>query len=274
MDSPSASLETVTAREEPSGDRAAELLAEAVSRLSAHTSALNSIALRILAIEGCLAELRTGLSRAAQPEGPRWRGSLPRESISKTLAAVPQIRLLSIYGAKGNEEMHELALLGSWARLAEASAIFEFTTLDGRTAVNLAANCAAGGTVFTLDSPSEAGKQVSRLRYEGTSFEASVVQLRGDSAKFDFNRFYGTIDFVFIGGGDKYEIVMNETRIALQLLRGGRGTIAWRGYSHETNAVARALEELHATEPKLAGMRHVEETELVYARVGQPRSTS
>lgn len=273
MDSPSASLETVAAREEPSGDRTAELLAEAVSRLSAHTSALNSIALGILAIEGCLAELRTSLSRTPQPE-PRWRGSLPRESISKTLAAVSQIRLLSIYGVKGNEEMHELALLGSWARLAEASAIFEFTTLDGRTAVNLAANCAAGGTVFTLDSPSEPDKQVSRLRYEGTSFEASVVQLRGDSAKFDFNRFYGTIDFVFIGGGEKYENVINETRIALQLLRGGRGTIAWRGYSQETNAMVRALEELHATEPKLAGMRHVEETEMVYARVRQPRSTS
>lgn len=149
--------------------------------------------------------------------------------------------------------------------------------------MNLAANCAQGGKVFTLDLPREQAaatllpldvrdkvyidKPAPGLRYRGTSFEASIVQLHGDSAAFDFSDFYGAMDFVFIDASHKYEYVMNDSRIALRLLRDGRGVIAWHDYTGWWDGVVRALEELHATEPRLAGMRHIEGTDLVYARV-------
>ena len=261
-----------------------ELLAETASRVSAHTSALNSVALRLLALDGRVANLAAKALRGPQPaDTAKWRGSLPGESSSKTLAAVPKIRLLAVHGVDGNTSLLELALLASLVKIAGARAVFEFGTFDGRTAVNLAANCALGGTVFTLDLPSEQAN-VTRLplddrdkvyidkpapgaRYKGTPFETSIVQLHGDSAAFDFSRFHNATDFVFIDASHKYEYVLNDTRIALRLLRDGRGTIAWHDYTQWWDGVVRALEELHATEPKLAGMRHIEGTDLVYTRV-------
>jgi hypothetical protein len=282
MNSPAGSAGTAPVREDGACDRTAQLLAEAANRLSAHTSALNSVALRMLAIEGGLAGVRAAASHTPAREEAQWGGALPAESSSKTLAAVSRIRLLAIRGVEGNRELEELALLASFARLAGARAIFVFRTLDGRAAVNLAANCATGGTVSTLDLPSD-GDATGRpfnehgtgdmhapppaRCYEGTAFEPSIVQLRGDSAEFDFSRCYGAMDFVLIDGCENYNDVMKDTRTALRLLRDGRGLITWRGYSSGKGGVVRALEELHAAEPKLAGMRHVEGTALVYARV-------
>jgi hypothetical protein len=283
MDSTAASTGTAAVREDRAGDRTAELLAEAASRLSAHTSALNSVALRLLALEGCLAAVPAAASGARAPEKASWRASLPAESSSKTLAAVPKIRLLAIHGVEGNQGMEELALLASFTRLAGAHAVFAFGARDGRAAVNLAANCDPGGMVFTLDLPNEPEdaallplderdsarehKSDPRRCYQGTPFEPCIVRLRGNSAAFDFGRFYGAMDFVFIDGCDRYDRVMNDTQTALRLLRGGQGFIAWRGYTGGRDGVVRALEELHATIPKLAGMRYVERTAVVYARV-------
>lgn len=279
MDSPAASAATAPVCEDHAADRTADLLAEAAHRLSAHTSALHSVALRLLAAEGCLAELSAAAARARPPEERAWSGPLPAESSSKTLAAASKIRLLAMHGVEGNTGMEELALLVAFARLAAARAIFVFPTLDGRTTVNLAANCAPGGMVYTLNlrgaadasrpvdggMPSE--NRAAGLCYTGTPFEPSVVQLHGSSEDFDFSRFYGAMDFVLVDGCGKYERVMNDTRLALRLLRAGRGLIAWRGYSKDRDGVVRALEEQHRSEPKLAGMRHIEGTALVYARV-------
>lgn len=103
-------------REDRADNHTGESVAEAASRVSAHTSALNSVALRLLAIEGRLAELSTRALRERQPAAKAlWRGSLPSESSAKTLAAAPEIQLLAIHGVDGNTSVLELALLASLA---------------------------------------------------------------------------------------------------------------------------------------------------------------
>jgi hypothetical protein len=117
-----------------------------------------------------------------------------------------------------------------------------------------------------------AGKSIWKhsrgLRYEGTPFESSVVQPYGDSMEFNFGPFLGAMDFVFVDASHTYDDVLNHSRMALRLLRNGRGTVAWHGYAARRDGVVRAVDKLYATEPNFAGMRHIDGTELAYARGG------
>jgi len=269
----------------PEAEKTRQLLAETAGRLSAHTSVLHATALRLLALEARVAHLQSSADR--QPSvtaSAPWRGSLPGEPISSTLSAGPSVRLMAIHAVDGNVNLLELCLLATLAKRADACSLFEFGTLDGRTALNLAANAGPKGKVFTLDlrgpqavspqllagarSEVPTKKHARGFRYKGTLFETSIVQLCRYPAKFNFDPLLGAIDFVYIDGSHIYENVLSDSRIALRLLRNGRGTVAWHGYAPISEGVVRALDELHATEPQFAGMRHIEGTDLAYARVG------
>jgi predicted O-methyltransferase YrrM len=287
MNSATTSSRTAAAREDRlDAEKTRELLAETAHRLSAHTSVLHATALRLLALESRMADAQRGSATrvpAAVALAP-WRGALPRQTNSAILSAAPPVRLMAIHTADGNVSLLELCLLAALAKRAGARAVFEFGTFDGRTALGLAANLAPHGKVFTLDLPRPAsaaarlpgdaldrvpaGKDARSLRYEGTPFEKSIVQLYGDLETFDFSPFLGAADFVFIDGLDTHEQITNASRLALRLLRKGRGIVAWHDYAPGCQPVVRALDELYANEPKLAGMLHIEGTDLAYARVG------
>jgi hypothetical protein len=60
--------------------------------------------------------------------------------------------------------------------------------------------------------------------------------------------------------------VRNDSRIALRLLREGRGIILWHDYESWYD-VTRALNELYRT-PEGADLRRIQGTSLVYVRRG------
>ncbi len=225
-----------------------------------------------------------------RPESLPEESNLPALSIAPCKAAdlfAPggEFRLLEMESADGNVSVLELAILAQLVRKFRPSVCFEIGTFDGRTALNFAANAPNDGVVYTLDLPRAAvsatelplargdakyvDKETSGIRFVGTPYEKSIVQLYGDSATFDYAPYLGAVDLVFVDGAHSYEYVLRDTETALKLLREGRGLIVWHDYgSPFWKGVTAALNELRQKNPALKGMRHVETTTLVVASVG------
>lgn len=169
----------------------------------------------------------------------------------------------------------EAWILGVLAR--DAHLLFEFGTATGKTAYLLARNAPADACVITLTLPPEGrtlyqhakGDRESARRvaleessfnsfyYTGTPAESKVTQLYGDSKTLDIAAWRGRCDLVFVDGAHAYSYVINDSRLALQLVAPG-GVILWHDYKRRrgpTRDVMRALEELAREVPlvRLAG---------------------
>lgn len=178
----------------------------------------------------------------------------------------------------GNATVLEMAAIAKLIRLHDPRRLFEIGTFDGRTTLNMAANCSAEAKVYTLDLPASqlasaalpliAGdrryidKPTSGSRYMGTDCEPKIVQLYGDSATFDFSPYYNEVDFVFIDGSHSYDYVISDTERALRLLRNRRGIILWHDYG-SWEGVTKALNQLYSSGDGFRDLQHVEGTTLV-----------
>ena len=163
-------------------------------------------------------------------------------------------------------------------RKSHPSRLFEMGTFDGRTALNMAANSPEDAVVYTLDLPVEKinetalpiasgdaqhiQKDQSGSRYLRTCEKKKIAQLYGDTASFDFSPYFNGMEFVFIDASHSYEYVLNDSRIALRLLKNRRGLILWHDYG-TFDGVTKALNELYAGDPQFKGARHIKETSLV-----------
>jgi len=249
-------LATPVQTEEPSS-----LIAKLISM---QTTALNSVALRLIAVEQALERLYQLLAYAQSPEARRGEKEIiPKIRASEVLCNGIELNLHALDGNIENVSVVELKLILHLYLAGKTRAAFEFGTSDGRTTLNLAANSAVGARVHTLDLVRE------RLgeRFRGTALERKITQLIGETSEFDFSPYFNSMDFVFIDAGHDYRHVRNDSLIALQLLRDGKGTIVWHDYSPSWSGVVEALHELFLIESKLSGMRHIQGTALVYVQV-------
>ena len=190
----------------------------------------------------------------------------------------PSIRLLEMDYARGNVSLHELAILNQWVKAKAPRKIFEMGTFDGRTTLNLSANSPEDSVIFTIDLPKGQmlsarfeleerekemiQKEAAGLRYSGRAEAGKIVQLYGDTASFDFGPYFGTMDFVFVDASHAHAYVLNDSRIALKLLKGGKGMILWHDYA-AWNGVTSALNELYEREPAFRPARRLFGTHLV-----------
>jgi hypothetical protein len=181
----------------------------------------------------------------------------------------------------GNVSVYELFVINTLVQKFAPMNLFEFGTFNGRTALNLAANSPTHARIHTLDLPGTelqgakfALDQIERKYVEkpasgekfGSRPEAQkITQLLGDSAKFDYTPYVSQMDFVFVDASHAYEYVLNDSRVALQMLRNGRGIILWHDYGRPQwwPGVIKALDELHQTNPSFTGLVHIEGTSLV-----------
>jgi predicted O-methyltransferase YrrM len=124
---------------------------------------------------------------------------------------------------------------------------FEIGTSLGRTTWTVARHN-PGLRIFTLDVPPTdmpdqtafelAADDRTYFRpaescgeaFRGTPESASITQLWGDSATFDYSPYAGKIDFVYVDGAHTYEYVKSDTANALRMLS-PTGTIAWDDYT-------------------------------------------
>ena len=205
---------------------------------------------------------------------------IPSVPLEEVLPDAPAVRILEPGGVDGNVSLYELLAIIYLVRRTDPRRLLEIGTFDGRTTLNLAANSSPEARVFTLDLPRASmesaalgvssgdrtfiSKDESGGRFRGRAEGRKITQLLGDSARFDFTPYFGTIDLVFVDGAHSYEYVLNDSHLAARLLRGGEGTIVWHDYG-TWPGVTRALNELFASQRgPFSAMRRIAGSSLVY----------
>jgi hypothetical protein len=183
--------------------------------------------------------------------------------------------------ADGSVSFEELKMISRLVKQKNPSVIFEFGTFEGRTTLNAASHSSAAAKVYTLALPRSLIESTKfeliphEKRYCSSEFmlgrdfkdspySGKICQLLGDSACFDFSPYLSACDMVFIDGSHAYEYVVNDTQIALKLLRNGKGLILWHCYGTVWKGVTRALEEMYVHGGVFADLKHLEGTSLVY----------
>ena len=161
-------------------------------------------------------------------------------------------------------------------RHLRAKRVFEFGTYLGRTTYHLALSDGVE-QVFTLDlDPSgdypkglKIGRAVKAVHerglqghfFHGTPVAGRVVQLHGDSRTFDYAPFAASMDLVFVDGGHTYDLVVNDTKHALDVLKPG-GVIVWHDFAPKGKDVTAFAREFSRERP----LFWIEDTSLlVYA---------
>lgn len=199
--------------------------------------------------------------------------------------SVETLRLAEPEVRSGNMPVSELALICGIIRKEKPRGIFEIGTMNGRTTLNMALNSPADCKIYTLDLPkeglSETQYQISQRFRQLVDKEISgelflnkseqefpeknkITQLFGDSGKFDFSPYENAIDFVFIDGSHDYDYVLNDSEIALKLLRDGKGVILWHDYRAGMEVV-KAIETLRKHYPAL-DIFHIRDSSFAYLR--------
>lgn len=127
--------------------------------------------------------------------------------------------------------------------------IFEFGTFDGATTLRLA-ELAPDAEIVTIDLPETESESLhlgtqTGARFLGTSHEARITQLRGDSRTFDFSAYRDKMDLVVIDAGHDYAAVSADTQNAALMLT-DTGAIVWDDYVPKWTDVVRAVDEFAA----------------------------
>jgi hypothetical protein len=206
---------------------------------------------------------------------------LPQASWSQVLKNSP-VQLAETAKSDGNVRLSELAVLALAAHATPSgSEIIEIGTFDGRTALNLAINAPPGVSIATLDLPPDQPSALAieeserryvdkpapgaRLRNCGGPWRPYadwVVQLRGDSATFDWSPHHGRAGLVFVDGSHAYDYARKDSETAMRLVNPG-GIVLWHDYGI-WSGVTQALEELEAAHR--LGLVNIRGSSLVFWR--------
>ena len=188
-------------------------------------------------------------------------GKLPRVDITQAFPSIEEAEIVLVKPLGADAEtsvtLHEMAILCAIVRSTGAKRILEIGTFDGRTALNLAANAPADGTVTTVDLPADwnsglafevpkyainaTGVPPTGLKYRDTRYVQRVRQVYGDSAALDWSTLDVPFDIVFIDGCHSYDYVVSDTQKALGSVRSG-GLVIWHDYGMIED-VSRAVDE-------------------------------
>jgi predicted O-methyltransferase YrrM len=179
--------------------------------------------------------------------------------------------------SNGNVSLLELLIINTLIAKRAPKVLFEIGTFDGRTSMNMVSNAVKSATLYTLDLPKDdlektvyalhdfdkqyVDKTKSGLRFAGTAYEKQIIQLYGDSAKFDFSPYYGKMEFIFIDGSHAYEYVKNDTAVALKLAADS-ALIIWHDYDPFWMGVVQALDEFLVSGGIFQNIRNVAGTTL------------
>jgi predicted O-methyltransferase YrrM len=258
--------------------------------LSAATAALNLVHLNMLRV--ALTSPRARLRAYADAAFKLYMESLCRDidfvelgDALRVLGIDPinvQGTLVDVGGYRGRPDWERL-FLASVARSRGKRPCFEIGTAAGNTTVLLAANMEAA--VYTLDLPdskeweptltrlgSDDKVRASRKRAEfiEKNPKANIVQLVGDSARFDYREYHDRIGLFFVDGAHSVEYVRSDTMNAAWCCQDD-GVIVWDDFT-TTRDVTTYLRALKAEGVKLFGMRG---TRLAFTRdIGRLREIS
>jgi hypothetical protein len=198
--------------------------------------------------------------------------AVPRAEVGEIAPGPTDVSLIDLEQVNGNTTLLEQLLVLSIAKRRQCKRIFEFGTFDGKTSANLSMNL-PDAQIYTIDlSAGQLGKVALPVGKCDLPFilkartgdklgsSAKVIQLYGDTARFDFSSWYGTCDLVFVDACHEYEYVLNDSEIALKLLAPG-GIVLWHDYGNWLG-VTNALNDLYRRDGRFRNLRHIVATTL------------
>ena len=157
-----------------------------------------------------------------------------------------QIAGLDKVTVDGHVMRHSPLVLCAIAQLLACRTIFEVGTFRGDTSWLLAHNLPQA-RIFTLDLPGPQSAEDARLeitdvdeyfhtwergaRFRDTPEALRITPLVGDSARYDYSRYRGAMDLVYIDASHSYSYVKADTEAALAMLS-PTGTIVWDDYTY------------------------------------------
>ena len=157
---------------------------------------------------------------------------------------------------EGHVSILELLILSAFAsKLNDTQNVLEIGTFDGITSLNCSLN-ANNSKVYTLDLPFDHSldelQDKEYLDYDKDLINSdnrrsdilknlsNVIQLYGDSTKFDFSK--TDYSMAFIDGGHDYQTVKSDTENILKYIN-KPGSVFWHDYD-VTNDVGEYLQEI------------------------------
>lgn len=199
---------------------------------------------------------------------------IPKVELPKILPKNISIQIPEPIAVDGNISFLKTIVINELIKRFNPKNIFEIGTFDGRSTLNMAANCAEETKIYTLDLPKDKleftklqivsddkkyiDKKIIGAKYLGTKYKNKISQLYGDSATFDFSPFYNMVDFIFTDGSHSYEYLLNDSKQALKLLRNKQGIIIWHDYDTVWwDGVTRALNELYIEPNEFKNLKHI-----------------
>jgi hypothetical protein len=176
-----------------------------------------------------------------------------------------QATLFDLGGYRGRPDWERM-FLASVVRSRGKLSCFEIGTAAGNTTVLLASNTQA--TVYTLDLPDAEGWEPSLIRlgsddvvrksrkraeFIGRHPQSNIVELTGDSARFDYSEYHDRIGVFFVDGAHSLEYVRSDTMNAAWCCQDG-GVVIWDDFT-TTRDVTDYVRELKAAGVELFGLK-------------------
>lgn len=131
-------------------------------------------------------------------------------------------------------------LLTALSKKLNKPTCFEIGTWRGESALNMARYA---NHVYTLNLSREEIKQFgfddayANLQGYMCKDNSLITQLWGNSYTFDFSPYKKKNDLVFVDGDHHYTSVVNDTKIAFELIKDEKSVIVWHDYGNGTETV-------------------------------------
>lgn len=173
----------------------------------------------------------------------------------------------------GGTQLVEFLHLAATTRALQPKTMFEIGTFQGMTTVVLASN--SEGRVWTLDLPPEdsekdeltdyissdvdlvrrrvIGKWIPEFFPDNDLERGPIIQLFGDSMKFDPSPYEDSIELGFIDAAHAVPFVRNDSQKMARMVREERSIVLWHDYGGKGafRPLSQYLETLHSKETPL-----------------------
>ncbi|WP_371347710.1 class I SAM-dependent methyltransferase [Ancylobacter sp. IITR112] len=210
---------------------------------------------------------RVGLSNMCHAMGVYKRQPhLRKVALSDVIPRGIEINLSHVTSENWQVTTYELASILSIVLARSPQCFFEFGTFDGRTSLNVLRN-SPSTQVVSIDLPPgdvklpDQKKVGNLIGEEFRGDDGRFTQLLGNSLRFDFTPFHGSVDVVFIDAGHSYACAIADSRSACRLIGERGGVIMWHDYA-TWPGVTQAVEEIQALTREKADMVWIEGTTL------------
>lgn len=165
---------------------------------------------------------------------------LPLVDIEEVVGKIQNDKIIFHTFLDGGSMPTDLILLQKLAKKFPQGKYLEIGTWRGESVVNVAPFVKEAITLNLPDSEILRRGGSKEYLNQGGMFipqKSNIVQIKADSATFDFTPFYKSIDLVFVDGDHHYTSVKKDTETAFKLLANANSMIVWHDYGFNPEAV-------------------------------------